>query len=111
MKNVSFDLFLARGDNQKFKAKYRSRYFETMICSSPPVIQCGFFASQPRYAKALIAVQKPLEIHCGTQKLFDATAKMYPELSEIIKINGWFEDSMFLIMEKTTVKINSVKAP
>ena len=40
----------------------------------------------------------------------EETVQMFPEFSGIVKINGWYESSLFFVMEKSLVELNRVQA-
>lgn len=101
MSNVTYDYF--RKQHPEYLDVWRRDFMRTLICSDPPRLQSGFhvYPDEPEFINALLALNDPVVIYCGTEELAKEFIGLYPQYKGIVHLNGWYEDSIYLVVHET----------
>jgi hypothetical protein len=101
MPDVTYDRF--RDNHPEYLDVWRNSFMRSMICSDPPRLQSGFYISpdEPGFIDALVVLGKPVLIYCGTEELAKELIALYPHFIDIVHLNGWYEDSCFMVVHET----------
>lgn len=102
MGDVTYDRF--RANHPEYLEVWRSAFMQTLISSDPPVIQSGFFVEidEPEMINALVCFANPIVFYCGDGELAKDLIAAYPRFESIVRLHGWYQDSIFMVIHETT---------
>lgn len=100
-KNVSFDVF--REKHPEYPESLRECYFESVVYGPEIVLQNSFCVDlkDREVIDTLLKIRMPEYIYCGTSRLVKALGKAYPQLIPLIRLHGWYEESICMVMHAT----------
>jgi hypothetical protein len=105
MPNVAYDKF--REQHPEYPESLRAHYWESVVSCYPPILQNSFMVELGDRAiiDQLLKLGKPEYIYCGTKELERKFGKAYPHLKPIIKLHGFYEESICMVMFATEMKV------
>lgn len=105
MPDVSFIRFQEK--YPQYPDSLRSAYAESMVTGERIILQHGFYVDLEDRAEidALLKVGVPEYIYCGTHELVAELSQAYPQLASLIKLHGWYEESIYMIMHSVELPL------